>query len=162
MYIKIGVQNWCSDAGRGNRSNVPFLLSPPQISHGLVQDRTRASALKGEYRDCRLPLQLNWNLQSYGLLYGVRWFETDVSGLPIGHMFKGQVVQEEPWRWDQQVITKRRLETTSHRVRTQRLNNSGRYNFTNAAPWCICPICCGTFGTDIVFRCNFLSSSPPC
>ena len=30
-----------------------------------------------------------------GLLRGVKWFETDVLGLPIGAIFKGQAVQEE-------------------------------------------------------------------
>ena len=32
---------------------------------------------------------------STGLLHGVRWFDTDVSGLPISPIFKGQSVQEE-------------------------------------------------------------------
>jgi hypothetical protein len=31
--------------------------------------------------------------QSSGLLRGVRWFETDVSALPIGPIFKGQAVK---------------------------------------------------------------------
>jgi hypothetical protein len=30
-----------------------------------------------------------------GLLRGVKWFETDVLGLPISPIFKGQAVQEE-------------------------------------------------------------------
>jgi hypothetical protein len=34
---------------------------------------------------------------SYGLLRGVNWFKTDVSGLPMGPIFKGQTVQEEAW-----------------------------------------------------------------
>ena len=34
-------------------------------------------------------------LKSPELLHGVRWFETDVSQLPIGPTFKGQDVQEE-------------------------------------------------------------------
>jgi hypothetical protein len=34
-------------------------------------------------------------LPSSGLLRGVRWFETDVSGLPVGPIFKGQAVQEK-------------------------------------------------------------------
>ena len=29
-------------------------------------------------------------LPAFGLLHGVRWFKTDVSGLPIGPIFKGQ------------------------------------------------------------------------
>jgi hypothetical protein len=32
-------------------------------------------------------------LPSSGLLSGVRWFETDVSGLFINHIFKGQAAQ---------------------------------------------------------------------
>ena len=42
-------------------------------------------------------------LSSSGLLRGVRWFETDVSGLPIGSIFKIQDIfleQLYPWRWD--------------------------------------------------------------
>ena len=37
---------------------------------------------------------LNWIFQSSGLVRGVRWFETDVSGPAIGPIFKGQTVQE--------------------------------------------------------------------
>jgi hypothetical protein len=33
-------------------------------------------------------------ISSSWLLCGVRWFETDVSGLPIGPIFKGQAVKE--------------------------------------------------------------------
>ena len=33
--------------------------------------------------DHRLPLQLYWILLSSGLLRGIRWFQTDVSGLPV-------------------------------------------------------------------------------
>jgi hypothetical protein len=40
---------------------------------------------------------LNWILPSSGLLRGVMWFETDVSGLPICPILKGQGVQEEAW-----------------------------------------------------------------
>jgi hypothetical protein len=35
-----------------------------------------------------------WTLPSYGLLRGIRFFETDVSGLPVGSIFKLQTVQE--------------------------------------------------------------------
>ena len=31
-------------------------------------------------------------IPSYGLLHGVRWFKTDVSEPPRGHIFKGQAV----------------------------------------------------------------------
>jgi hypothetical protein len=48
-------------------------------------------------RNCRLPPQFNWILSSSGLLRGVRCFEPDVSGLPIGPIFKGPAVREEPW-----------------------------------------------------------------
>ena len=34
-------------------------------------------------------------LPSSGSLRGVRWFDTDVSRLPVGSFFEGQVVQEE-------------------------------------------------------------------
>ena len=36
-----------------------------------------------------LQPRLNWSTSSSGLLRGIRWFETDVSGLPIGSIFKG-------------------------------------------------------------------------
>jgi hypothetical protein len=47
--------------------------------------------------DGRLPPWLPWILPSSGLLCDLRWFETDVSGLPIGFFFKGQEVQEASW-----------------------------------------------------------------
>jgi hypothetical protein len=40
--------------------------------------------------DRRFPPRLNVILSSSGLLRGVRWFETDVSGLHIGPNFKDQ------------------------------------------------------------------------
>ena len=46
-------------------------------------------------RDHRLPPQLNRILQTSGLLRGLWWFETDVSELPIGPIFKGQAAQED-------------------------------------------------------------------
>jgi hypothetical protein len=44
----------------------------------------------GEMRDLRLPPRLKWIFRSFGLLRGVRWFDTDVSGLPSGPIFKVQ------------------------------------------------------------------------
>jgi hypothetical protein len=41
---------------------------------------------------CRLPPRLNLILPSSGLLRSVRWFETDVSGLPTEPTFKSQDV----------------------------------------------------------------------
>jgi hypothetical protein len=41
-----------------------------------------------------VPPRLNSILLSSGLLRDVRWFETDVSELPIGLIFKAQAVQE--------------------------------------------------------------------
>ena len=46
--------------------------------------------LRCTVRDRRLPPRLNRILPSAGLLRGVRWFKTDVSGLPIRPIFKGQ------------------------------------------------------------------------
>ena len=54
-----------------------------------VSDRKRK---KGELR---LPPQLKLILTFYGLLRGVRWFETDVSELPVVLILKGKAVQEE-------------------------------------------------------------------
>ena len=43
-------------------------------------------------RDGRLPPGLNLIIPSSGLLRGVSWFKTDVSGLHIELIFKGQTV----------------------------------------------------------------------
>ena len=40
--------------------------------------------------------KLDLILPSSGLLRGVRWFETDVSGLPTSLTFKGQSVDFKP------------------------------------------------------------------
>ena len=53
--------------------------------------QTTTLSVSYEYR--RLLLKLNWILPSSGLLFGVRWLETDVLGLPTGHIFK-----DEAWR----------------------------------------------------------------
>jgi hypothetical protein len=39
-------------------------------------------------------IKLNWIFPPSELLGGVRWFDTDVSGLPGGTFFKDQAVQE--------------------------------------------------------------------
>ena len=41
-----------------------------------------------------IPFVTNIALNYSGLLHGVKWFETDVSGLHIGPEFKGQVVRD--------------------------------------------------------------------
>jgi hypothetical protein len=47
----------------------------------------------GKVSEChKLPPRLNWIIPSSGLLLVVRWFGTDVSGLPIGPIFKDQAV----------------------------------------------------------------------
>ena len=51
-------------------------------------------------------------------------FLTDVSGQPVGRIFKGQDLFIDPWRWGRQVVPKRRQEiTTTRRVTTQKLQN---------------------------------------
>ena len=52
-----------------------------------------------------------------GLLDGVWWFETYVSGLPIGSIL---TLQYDPWRRAWYVVPKRRFQTTSRRVITQK------------------------------------------
>jgi hypothetical protein len=52
--------------------------------------------LQSGMRNRRLPPQFNSVLLSSGLLRGVRWFETDFSGLPIGSIFKGKYIQLLP------------------------------------------------------------------
>ena len=43
----------------------------------------------------RFPQRLNWILPSSGLLRGVRWFNIDVSGLPIEFMSTGPIGSPE-------------------------------------------------------------------
>jgi hypothetical protein len=45
-------------------------------------------------RDLRLPPRLNWILPSTELVRCVRWFESDVSGLLFGPIFKCQNIQK--------------------------------------------------------------------
>jgi hypothetical protein len=55
--------------------------------------------------DFRLLTRCRWRLCSSGILRGVEWwFYTDVSGQPIGPIFKGQV---DFWRSDRYVVPKR-------------------------------------------------------
>jgi hypothetical protein len=56
------------------------------------------------------------------LLRGVRWSEADVSVLPIGPIFKSQNVPE---KWDTYAVPKRRCQTTSPRVITQKTEELG-------------------------------------
>ena len=51
-------------------------------------------------RDLRLPSRLKLSLPSSGVLRCIKRFETDVSGLPVGPVFKGQAVQEGQSFWD--------------------------------------------------------------
>jgi hypothetical protein len=45
--------------------------------------------------DLRLSPRLKWTLLSSGLLRGLGWFNTDVSGRPIGPIFKDKAVQDD-------------------------------------------------------------------
>jgi hypothetical protein len=61
--------------------------------------------------------RLNWILPSLGLLRGVRWFKTDVSGLSIGPILKGKLSKKlDPLRCTRLVLPKRRFQTTLRRV----------------------------------------------
>jgi hypothetical protein len=68
-------------------------------------------------RDRRLPPLLNWILPYSDLLSHVRWFETDVSGIYIDPIFKGQNIPE------------RRFLITLRRVITQK---TGEFRSRNA------------------------------
>ena len=49
-------------------------------------------------RDIRLAQWYKWDLRSSGMLISVGWqLITDVSPQPIGHFFKGQIVQDGSW-----------------------------------------------------------------
>jgi hypothetical protein len=75
-----------------------------------------------------------------GLLRGVKWFETDVSGLPIGLIFKCQTVHEEVSFFildsliledgTREVVLKRRFQTTLRRVITQKTEECITFFYT--------------------------------
>ena len=87
-------------------SPCPHTCYMPYLSQSSWPHLCTLSILKQvcEIQGRKFPPRLNWILPSSGLLHGVRRFETDVSGPPIGHIFKGRALQEEghldPWRWD--------------------------------------------------------------
>ena len=89
-------------------TNVPTvpMQNSESTSLSLSYHVTFTATTANYLRDRRLPPRLNWILQSSGLLRGVRWFETDVSWLPV---LLGQL---NLWRWDRQVVPKRQLQTT--------------------------------------------------
>jgi hypothetical protein len=68
------------------------------------------------------------NSSVFLVLRGVTWLETDVSGLPIGTIFKGQVF----WIWGRQVVPKRRYQTTLRRVMTKK---SEKFSSISAEAW---------------------------
>ena len=71
-----------------------------------------------------------WILPSSQLLRDVSWFKADVSGLPIGPIFKGHAVQEEAWPLMMRTIG--RLETSVLNRFTPRNNSEdGRIDFNS-------------------------------
>jgi hypothetical protein len=94
--------------------------------------------------DFRLPLRCGCDLRSSGILRTVEWwFCTDVSWQPIGPIFKGQEVLHH-WRWDQQVVPKRRFRTTTQRCVIFSVNISAalQWSYTSTPPhvfmaWCL-------------------------
>ena len=77
------------------------LLSPTAVPRSLLNDATEhfkttefASSAFSVQRSVFLCTRTtSWIIPPSGLLRGVEWFETDVSGLPIGPIFKGQAVR---------------------------------------------------------------------
>ena len=68
-------------------------------------------------RDVRLPLQCEWDLPYFGIELSVEWyFRIDISGQPIGPVFKGQAVQKlgtaGHFKMEPIVVPKRRYRTT--------------------------------------------------
>jgi hypothetical protein len=65
----------------GHPCSVALCLVTRRSVHTRHSLQTRSSA---GLPDRRLPPRLSWILPSSGLIRGVRWFITDVSGLPTG------------------------------------------------------------------------------
>ena len=67
-------------------------LSEQELARYFLLSKTFRSVLGSTcVCDLRLPLQLKLN--SSELLHSIRWFQTDIAGLPIGPFVKGQAVQ---------------------------------------------------------------------
>ena len=58
--------------------------------HCTASEDNPASIIRPEVRGLRFPPRLKRVLQSSGLLHGVKWFETDVSGLHVSPTVKSQ------------------------------------------------------------------------
>jgi hypothetical protein len=50
----------------------------------------------------------------FRILRGVRWFETDVSELPVSPIFKNQAVQEEAWSLKMRLIGRSETSFSNH------------------------------------------------
>jgi hypothetical protein len=70
------------------------LSDPPKQLYTYLHSLTSHQVAAPLFQDRRLPPRLNWILPSSGLIRGVRWFETDVSVLPIDRIYNGQADQE--------------------------------------------------------------------
>ena len=114
-----------------------FILSfngPPGQGHNKILDSLTLmtpDVYKSHLRHRSLPPRLSRILTSSALLRDVRWFETDVSGLSMCPIFKGQT-WVDPWIWDRQVAPKRQFQTTLRRTITQ----SPFVPFTHSLPSC--------------------------
>ena len=64
---------------------------PRNLNSNPYNNRHHNLKFRTTMRNRRLPQRLNWILSSPGLLHGVRWFETDVSGLHISPIYKGEL-----------------------------------------------------------------------
>ena len=80
--------------------------------------------LSEKLRYRRLPLPLNWILPSSGLLPGVRWFETDVLGLPNPSHLQGSSCPKRKTAWPLKMGPKGSTETSVSNHLTLR-NNPG-------------------------------------
>jgi hypothetical protein len=61
----------------------------------MIKYLQRRELTKWTMRRLRLGPRLKLIPPSSGLLRGVRWFKTDVLGLPISPIYKDQTVQEQ-------------------------------------------------------------------
>jgi hypothetical protein len=73
---------------RNSPQHITLLEQAPRQRRGNLQ------IIKDKNADQLPKIHATRILPSSGLLRGVMWFKTDVSGLPIGTIFKGQTPED--------------------------------------------------------------------
>jgi hypothetical protein len=83
-------------------------------------------------RDLRLPPRFKWIPPSLGLLLGVRWFKTDVSGLSIGSHLQGSSCPSSwtAWPLKMRPIGSPETSVLNHLTPSNNPRDGGIYPFT--------------------------------